>query len=163
MRAALVASCFRGAFPPVDLRAVCFVRAILTKSRYSPPPLKTLHLYPPAIVTSQKYTHLSLPHIGPSPTNHTQTKLQPCSHSVFPIILPSSHNITTRKIHQKLKKQPTPLPTSSKHKQTLIKYHFKNNKQYHIHATEMGPPSNARHLAINTTPKMAAPAFTLQH
>ena len=27
--AALVASCFRGAFPPVDLRAVCFVRAIV--------------------------------------------------------------------------------------------------------------------------------------
>ena len=28
LRAAFVASCFRGAFPPVDLRAVCFVRAI---------------------------------------------------------------------------------------------------------------------------------------
>ena len=27
--AAFVASCLRGAFPPVDLRAVCFVRAIL--------------------------------------------------------------------------------------------------------------------------------------
>merc|ERR1711936_1116437 len=27
--AALVASCFLGAFPPVDLRAFCFVRAIL--------------------------------------------------------------------------------------------------------------------------------------
>ena len=27
--AALVASCLRGAFPPVDLRAVCFVLAIL--------------------------------------------------------------------------------------------------------------------------------------
>ena len=24
-----MASCFRGAFPPVDLRAVCFVRAML--------------------------------------------------------------------------------------------------------------------------------------
>ena len=29
LRAALVASCLRGAFPPVDLRAVCLVRAIL--------------------------------------------------------------------------------------------------------------------------------------
>ena len=29
--AALVASCFRGAFPPVDFRAVCFVRAMLDK------------------------------------------------------------------------------------------------------------------------------------
>jgi hypothetical protein len=29
LRAAFVASCFRGALPPVDLRAVCFVRAIL--------------------------------------------------------------------------------------------------------------------------------------
>ena len=29
MRAALVASCLRGALPPVDLRAVCFVRAIV--------------------------------------------------------------------------------------------------------------------------------------
>jgi hypothetical protein len=28
LRAALVANCFLGAFPPVDLRAVCFVRAI---------------------------------------------------------------------------------------------------------------------------------------
>ena len=28
--AALVASCFLGAFPPVDLRAVCLVRAIAT-------------------------------------------------------------------------------------------------------------------------------------
>ncbi|OQU86287.1 hypothetical protein SORBI_3003G065001 [Sorghum bicolor] len=28
-RAAFVASCFRGALPPVDLRAVCFVRAIV--------------------------------------------------------------------------------------------------------------------------------------
>merc|ERR1719468_265824 len=26
LRAALVASCLRGAFPPVDLRAVCLVR-----------------------------------------------------------------------------------------------------------------------------------------
>ena len=31
--AALVASCLRGAFPPVDLRAVCLVRAISTESR----------------------------------------------------------------------------------------------------------------------------------
>ena len=30
LRAALVASCLRGAFPPVDLRAVCLVRAIET-------------------------------------------------------------------------------------------------------------------------------------
>ena len=30
LRAALVASCFLGAFPPVDLRAVCLVRAIAT-------------------------------------------------------------------------------------------------------------------------------------
>ena len=29
MRAALVASCLRGALPPVDLRAVCLVRAIV--------------------------------------------------------------------------------------------------------------------------------------
>ena len=29
LRAALVASCLRGAFPPVDLRAVCLVRAML--------------------------------------------------------------------------------------------------------------------------------------
>ena len=29
LRAALVASCIRGALPPVDLRAVCFVLAIL--------------------------------------------------------------------------------------------------------------------------------------
>ncbi len=29
LRAALVASCFRGALPPVDLRAVCLVRAIV--------------------------------------------------------------------------------------------------------------------------------------
>lgn len=31
LRAALVASCLRGAFPPVDLRAVCLVRAMLKK------------------------------------------------------------------------------------------------------------------------------------
>lgn len=30
--AALVASCFLGAFPPVDLRAVCLVRAIVSQS-----------------------------------------------------------------------------------------------------------------------------------
>ena len=29
LRAALVASCFRGALPPVETRAVCFVRAIV--------------------------------------------------------------------------------------------------------------------------------------
>ena len=29
MRAALVASCLRGALPPVDLRAVCLVRAMI--------------------------------------------------------------------------------------------------------------------------------------
>ena len=29
LRAALVASCFLGALPPVDLRAVCLVRAML--------------------------------------------------------------------------------------------------------------------------------------
>ena len=29
LRAALVASCLRGALPPVDLRAVCLVRALL--------------------------------------------------------------------------------------------------------------------------------------
>ncbi|KAF2925317.1 hypothetical protein DAI22_06g043200 [Oryza sativa Japonica Group] len=33
LRAALVASCFLGAFPPVDLRAVCFVRAIEEERR----------------------------------------------------------------------------------------------------------------------------------
>ena len=32
LRAALVASCFRGALPPVDLRAVCLVRAIVSCS-----------------------------------------------------------------------------------------------------------------------------------
>ena len=32
MRAALVASCLRGAFPPVDLRAVCFVRAMICRA-----------------------------------------------------------------------------------------------------------------------------------
>jgi hypothetical protein len=31
LRAALVASCLRGALPPVDLRAVCFVRAIASE------------------------------------------------------------------------------------------------------------------------------------
>ena len=30
--AALVASCLRGAFPPVDLRAVCLVRAIVNEN-----------------------------------------------------------------------------------------------------------------------------------
>ena len=30
LRAALVASCLRGALPPVDLRAVCLVRAMVT-------------------------------------------------------------------------------------------------------------------------------------
>ena len=29
LRAALVASCLRGALPPVDLRAVCLVRAMV--------------------------------------------------------------------------------------------------------------------------------------
>ena len=32
LRAALVASCFLGALPPVDFRAVCFVRAITRDS-----------------------------------------------------------------------------------------------------------------------------------
>ena len=32
LRAALVASCLRGALPPVDLRAVCFVRAMIILS-----------------------------------------------------------------------------------------------------------------------------------
>jgi len=31
LRAALVASCLRGALPPVDLRAVCLVLAIATE------------------------------------------------------------------------------------------------------------------------------------
>ncbi|KAK4828948.1 LOW QUALITY PROTEIN: hypothetical protein QYF61_001569 [Mycteria americana] len=35
LRAALVASCLRGAFPPVDLRAVCFVRAIAKRLQTS--------------------------------------------------------------------------------------------------------------------------------
>jgi hypothetical protein len=35
LRAALVASCLRGALPPVDLRAVCLVRAILLYILYS--------------------------------------------------------------------------------------------------------------------------------
>jgi histone H3 len=35
LRAArFVANCLRGAFPPVDLRAVCFVRAILNIFTY---------------------------------------------------------------------------------------------------------------------------------
>jgi hypothetical protein len=33
LRAALVASCLRGALPPVDLRAVCFVLAILIEEK----------------------------------------------------------------------------------------------------------------------------------
>lgn len=35
-RAALVASCLRGAFPLVDLRAVCFVRAVFQLAKTSP-------------------------------------------------------------------------------------------------------------------------------
>ncbi|CAH3044955.1 unnamed protein product, partial [Porites lobata] len=35
LRAAFVASCLRGAFPPVDLRAVCFVRAMFLVARRS--------------------------------------------------------------------------------------------------------------------------------
>ena len=35
LRAALVASCLRGALPPVDLRAVCFVRAMAAGSGLS--------------------------------------------------------------------------------------------------------------------------------
>ena len=31
LRAILVPSCFRGALPPVDFRAVCFVRAMATR------------------------------------------------------------------------------------------------------------------------------------
>ncbi len=34
LRAALVASCLRGAFPPVDFLAVCLVRAMLEFNRY---------------------------------------------------------------------------------------------------------------------------------
>ncbi len=34
LRAAFVASCFLGAFPPVDLRAVCLVRAMLKDEVY---------------------------------------------------------------------------------------------------------------------------------
>lgn len=33
LRAALVVSCFLGALPPVDLRAVCFVRAMCLKGK----------------------------------------------------------------------------------------------------------------------------------
>lgn len=33
LRAAFVASCLRGALPPVDLRAVCFVRAMATSQK----------------------------------------------------------------------------------------------------------------------------------
>jgi hypothetical protein len=36
LRAALVASCFLGALPPVDLRAVCFVRAMAVQRRELP-------------------------------------------------------------------------------------------------------------------------------
>jgi hypothetical protein len=36
LRAAFVASCFLGAFPPVDLRAVCLVRAMLKDEVYFP-------------------------------------------------------------------------------------------------------------------------------
>jgi hypothetical protein len=35
LRAALVANCFLGALPPVDLRAVCLVRAIFVLFGYS--------------------------------------------------------------------------------------------------------------------------------
>lgn len=35
LRAALVASCFLGALPPVDLRAVCLVRAITGNMCYT--------------------------------------------------------------------------------------------------------------------------------
>merc|ERR1719283_380836 len=34
LRAALVANCFLGAFPPVDFLAVCFVRAMVTVKYY---------------------------------------------------------------------------------------------------------------------------------
>ena len=36
LRAAFVASCFRGALPPVDLRAVCFTRAMLLSDKTIP-------------------------------------------------------------------------------------------------------------------------------
>ena len=45
--AALVASCFLGAFPPVDLRAVCLVRAIATVRMILMAPA----VWPPLILT----------------------------------------------------------------------------------------------------------------
>jgi hypothetical protein len=36
LRAALVASALRGALPPVDLRAVCFVRAMICDIPFAP-------------------------------------------------------------------------------------------------------------------------------
>ena len=45
LRAALVASCFLGALPPVDLRAVCLVRAMVTIELIQRRVLAQLHIY----------------------------------------------------------------------------------------------------------------------
>ena len=42
LRAALVASCFLGALPPVDLRAVCLVRAIVENELMQETPVTSL-------------------------------------------------------------------------------------------------------------------------
>ena len=62
--AALVASCFLGAFPPVDLRAVCLVRAIATVQMILMAPA----VWPPLILTrvrqSQGPTLVQVTNIG---------------------------------------------------------------------------------------------------
>ena len=68
--AALVASCFLGAFPPVDLRAVCLVRAIATVQMI----LMVPAVWPPVILTRGRQSQ------GPTLVQVTDIgALLPCS------------------------------------------------------------------------------------
>ena len=53
-RAALVANCFRGALPPVDLRAVCFVRAIYSDEKSMTTQVITTSNHLPLIMTFKR-------------------------------------------------------------------------------------------------------------
>ena len=62
--AALVASCFLGAFPPVDLRAVCLVRAIATVQMILMAPAVWAALILTRVQQSQGATLAPLTNIG---------------------------------------------------------------------------------------------------
>ena len=135
LRTALVASCLRGALPPVDLRAVCLVRAMFPSKKKNVNPIRVgngpyaqhHHLQPLTYTTLNSHWRTHHDNLTHAMQQHQKT--------IFPQYFIRMHTFffftqqpTTYNQHtsHKVKKKNTKQPTKKQHQQhtlsTILKF-----------------------------------------